>query len=225
MESVPFGEQGIPVQYECDDFLVLDKPIGLASIPERNPAAISLLRLLSERRQRKFYVVHRLDKQVSGVIVFAKTPEFHRYLNLQFEHRRVLKTYLAVVHGRIIQGGRIDTPLRRFGSGRMAVDAAGKACITEYEVLGHPPGATFLQVRPLTGRKHQIRAHLFGIGHPIIGDPLYGDKLMQRAYLRMMLHAASIEFRLPDGRLFAAQTPVPVGFAAGSDRPVHGAAY
>ena len=158
-------------------------------------------------------MVHRLDKQVSGVILFAKTPEFHRYLNLQFEHRQVLKTYLAVVHGQLSQDGRIETPLRRFGSGRMAADPeTGKACLTEYDVLDRRPETTLLRVRPLTGRKHQIRAHLFGIGHPIVGDPLYGDKLFQRSFPRLMLHALGIEFRLPDGRPVEIRTAAPSGF-------------
>jgi tRNA pseudouridine32 synthase / 23S rRNA pseudouridine746 synthase len=213
MDTIPFGEQRIPVICETDDVIAVDKPVGLSSIPERNPRAVSLLNLLSQYRQRKLYVVHRLDKQVSGVILFAKTPEFHRYLNLQFERRRVLKTYLALVHGQVPAGGRIETPLRRFGSGRMAADhEEGKPCVTVYEILEHRPEATLLRVQPLTGRKHQIRAHLCGIGHPIIGDPLYGDKRIQRTFPRLMLHAASIEFRLPDDRRFSARTPVPPGF-------------
>jgi RluA family pseudouridine synthase len=213
MEPILFAGQPVPVIYESDDFIALDKPVGLASIPERNPTNVSLLSVLTEARKRKFYVVHRLDKQVSGVILFAKTPEFHRYLNLQFQHRQVLKNYLAVVHGQILHGGRIDTPLRRFGSGRMAADPeAGKACLTEYDVLDRRPETTLLRVRPLTGRKHQIRAHLFGIGHPIVGDPLYGDKRFQRSFPRLMLHAASIRLALPSGNDIQIETPAPEVF-------------
>jgi tRNA pseudouridine32 synthase/23S rRNA pseudouridine746 synthase len=213
MDPILFGDQPIPAIFESDDFIALDKPVGLASIPERNPKNASLLAVLTEARKRKFYVVHRLDKQVSGVILFAKTPEFHRYLNLQFEHRQVQKTYLAVVHGQLSRGGRIETPLRRFGSGRMAEDREhGKACATEYEVLANLPEATLLRVRPLTGRKHQIRAHLCGSGHPIVGDPLYGDKRFQRTFPRLMLHALSIEFRLPDDRPVEIRTAAPSGF-------------
>jgi tRNA pseudouridine32 synthase / 23S rRNA pseudouridine746 synthase len=213
MDPIPFGELRIPTIFESDDFIALDKPVGLASIPERNPKNASLLSALTAARQQKFYVVHRIDKQVSGIILFAKTPEFHRYLNLQFEQRRVLKTYLAVVHGQVPRGGRIDIPLRRFGSGRMAEDRAkGKPCVTDYEVLDCRPEATLLRVRPLTGRKHQIRAHLFGSGHPIVGDPLYGDKRFQRTFPRLMLHALSIEFRLADGRPVEIRTAAPSGF-------------
>jgi tRNA pseudouridine32 synthase / 23S rRNA pseudouridine746 synthase len=105
MNPILFGDQPIPAIFETDDFIALDKPVGLASIPERNPKNVSLLSVLTAARQQKFYVVHRLDKQVSGVILFAKTPGFHRYLNLQFEHRQVQKTYLAVVHGQLSRGG------------------------------------------------------------------------------------------------------------------------
>jgi RluA family pseudouridine synthase len=219
MNPILFGDQPIPAIFETDDFIALDKPVGLASIPERNPKNVSLLSVLTAARQQKFYVVHRLDKQVSGVILFAKTPGFHRYLNLQFEHRQVQKTYLAVVHGQLSRGGRIDTALRRFGSGRMAEDREhGKPCVTEYEVLANRPEATLLRVRPLTGRKHQIRAHLFSIGHPIIGDPLYGDKRVQRTFPRLMLHALGIEFRLPDGRPVEIRTAAPTGFEPSAAR-------
>lgn len=215
MDAIPFGDQSIPILLESDDLIALDKPVGLASIPERNPQNASLLAVLTAARRQKFYVVHRLDKQVSGVILFAKTPEFHRYLNLQFQHRRVLKSYLAVVHGQLAHGGRIETPLRRFGSGRMAVDPkTGKACLTEYDVLDCRPETTLLRVRPLTGRKHQIRAHLFGIGHPIVGDPLYGDKSFQRSFPRLMLHASSIRFVLPAGGEIQIESPSAAAFMA-----------
>jgi 23S rRNA-/tRNA-specific pseudouridylate synthase len=113
------------------------------------------------------------------------------------------------------QGGRIETPLRRFGSGRMAADPdAGKACLTEYDVLDRRPETTLLRVRPLTGRKHQIRAHLFGIGHPIVGDPLYGDKRFQRSFARLMLHASSIRLTLPAGGELQVESPAAAGFMA-----------
>ena len=220
MNPILFGDQPIPAIFETDDFIALDKPVGLASIPERNPKNVSLLSVLTAARQQKFYVVHRLDKQVSGVILFAKTPGFHRYLNLQFEHRQVQKTYLAVVHGQLSRGGRIETPLRRFGSGRMARQTANTARpvspSTRCSTVGRR--ATLLRVRPLTGRKHQIRAHLFGIGHPIVGDPLYGDKRFQRTFPRLMLHALGIEFRLPDGRPVEIRTAAPSGFEPSAAR-------
>jgi RluA family pseudouridine synthase len=187
----------IPILYEDEDIIAVDKPIKLASIPERNREKISLLKLLSEARQQKLFVVHRLDKQVSGVILFAKNAETHRYLNRLFEQRKVHKIYLALVHGIIEEDrGTIDKPLRRFGSGRMGEDQEkGKPCITQYSVERRCSGATLLKVYPHTGRKHQIRAHFFSIGHPVVGDMLYGDKSLQKRYPRLMLHAHAIRFR------------------------------
>lgn len=214
--AIVTGDQVIPVLFENDDIIAVDKPEKLASIPERNREKVSLLKILSETLGRKFYTVHRLDKQVSGVILFAKTPEAHRQLNLMFEHRQVHKTYMALVHGEIAEEGRvIDKPLRRFGSGRMgeAVDQ-GKACVTEFAVAERLTGYTLVEVSPLTGRKHQIRAHFFGIGHPIVGDTLYGDKSLQKTFPRLMLHAFSIRL-LPAlvGQDVAVTSEIPISFS------------
>jgi tRNA pseudouridine32 synthase / 23S rRNA pseudouridine746 synthase len=194
--AIVTGYQAIPVLFENDDIIAVDKPEKLASIPERNRENVSLLKILSETLERKLYTVHRLDKQVSGVILFAKTPAAHRQLNLLFEHRQVHKTYMALVHGEITgQRGVIDKPLRCFGSGRMGEDIErGKPCLTEFCVLERMPGYTLVQVHPVTGRKHQIRAHFFGIGHPVVGDTLYGDKSIQKTFPRLMLHSLEIEF-------------------------------
>jgi len=194
--AIVTGYQAIPVLFENDDIIAVDKPEKLASIPERNRENVSLLRILCETLERKLYTVHRLDKQVSGVILFAKTPEAHRQLNLMFEHRQVHKTYMALVHGEIAgERGVIDKPLRCFGSGRMGEDAdKGKPCVTEFTVEERLTGYTQVRVSPLTGRKHQIRAHFFGIGHPVVGDTLYGDKSIQKTFPRLMLHSLEIEF-------------------------------
>jgi RluA family pseudouridine synthase len=206
----------IPVLFENDDIIAVDKPEKLASIPERDREKVSLLKILSETLERKLYAVHRLDKQVSGVILFAKTPAAHRQLNLMFEHRQVHKTYMALVHGEIAgERGVIDKPLRRFGSGRMgeAVDQ-GKPCVTEFTVEERLPGYTRVKVSPLTGRTHQIRAHFFGIGHPIVGDTLYGDKSLQKTFPRLMLHALCLRLLLaPVGQDVAVASEIPVSFS------------
>jgi RluA family pseudouridine synthase len=205
----------IPVLLENDDLLAVDKPEKLSSIPERNPEKISLLKILSKARQQKLFVVHRLDKQVSGVILFAKNAETHHYLNRLFAQRKIQKTYLALVHGVIEESiAVIDTPLRRFGSGRMGADPEkGKPCITEFRVERHLPDYTLVKAFPLTGRKHQIRAHFFYIGHAIVGDTLYGDKAIQKRYSRLMLHALSIRFPSPAGEDIFIESAIPPAFA------------
>jgi len=201
----------IPVLFENEDIIAVDKPEKLASIPERNREKISLLKVLTDTLQRKLYVVHRLDKQVSGVIVFAKNPQAHRHLNTLFEQRQVSKTYIALVHGVLDDtSGVIDKPLRRFGSGRMGEDAGrGKPCRTEFTVEQRLPGCTLVRIHPLTGRKHQIRAHFFSIGHPIVGDTFYGDKALQKTYPRLMLHALSLCLSLPTGEYTCLESEIP----------------
>jgi tRNA pseudouridine32 synthase / 23S rRNA pseudouridine746 synthase len=214
--DIATGFQAIPVLFENDDLIAVDKPEKLASIPERNREKVCLLKILSETLERKLYTVHRLDKQVSGVILFAKTPAAHRQLNLMFEHRQVQKTYMALVHGEIAgERGVIDKPLRCFGSGRMGEDVEqGKPCVTEFTVEERFAGCTRVKVSPLTGRKHQIRAHFFAIGHPIVGDTLYGDKSLQKTFPRLMLHALSIRLLLaPGGQEVAVTSEIPVSFS------------
>lgn len=204
----------IPVLFEDDDYLVVDKPEGLASIPERDPERPSLLGLLESERGAKLFVVHRLDKEVSGVIAFAKHADAHRHLNDLFSTREVHKTYVALVHGPVDrQRGVIDAPIRTFGSGRMGVDAArGKPSRTEYEVEERAGSYTRLRLRPVTGRRHQLRVHLYHIDHPIVGDPLYGDRALQQSYPRLMLHAHVLAFRDRAGRRRQVEAAPPESF-------------
>jgi len=214
----------IPVLFENEDFLAVDKPEGLASIPERSKEKNSLLALLSARYSKKLYVVHRLDKEASGVILFAKNPSAHRFMNERFCSREVQKTYLILVHGRLSRnGGVIEKPLRQFGSGRMGVDASrGKESTTEFCVLERSGSYTLAEAHPVTGRRHQIRVHFYSIGHPVVGDLRYGDKAQQESYPRLMLHAQRIECQLPGGRGLNIEAPVPESFEAvmtGAMRP------
>lgn len=204
----------IPPLFEDDDVLAVNKPGGLASIPERDTTQESLLFQLSAARPTKLYVVHRLDKEVSGVIIFAKNAAAHTFLNAQFSRHTVRKTYLAVVHGVMAQAsGTIDVPLRQFGSGRMGVDSKrGKESVTTFHVLKHFAAHTLVEVHPVTGRRHQIRVHLYSLGHAIVGDPLYGEKELQHQLPRLMLHAQRIEVRLPSGNEVMIEAPVPESF-------------
>ncbi|MBN2198955.1 MAG: RNA pseudouridine synthase [Candidatus Aminicenantes bacterium] len=183
---------GVPVLYESDDILVVDKPEGLVS--NARDLESGLLPRVQGERPGRLFIVHRLDKEVSGVLILAKTAAAHRLLNDAFSRGEVRKTYLALVRGAVAgDKGVIDRPLREFGSGRMGVDAArGKPSRTEWEVVERLGETALLRARPLTGRRHQIRVHFYSIGHPVAGDLKYGDRAAQRAFPRLMLHALDI---------------------------------
>jgi len=204
----------IPILFENEDILVVNKPEGLASIPEGNKGKDCLISLLSSVFPRRLYVVHRLDKEASGVILFAKNAAAHKYLNEQFSSRSVRKTYVALTHGAIEEtSGIIDKPLRQFGSGRMGVDLQrGKPCTTKFRVRERLGAYTLVEAYPLTGRRHQIRVHFYSIGHPIVGDLRYGDKAVQRTFPRLMLHAQKITLQLPSGEGVTIEAPIPESF-------------
>jgi RluA family pseudouridine synthase len=160
------------------------------------------------------YVVHRLDKDVSGVLLMAKNAATHKSLNAQFLDKQVKKTYLALTHGVIWDAhGVIDLPIREFGSGRMGADAVrGKPSTTEFQVEKRYDRYTLVKVFPVTGRRHQIRVHFYSLGHPLVGDQRYGDRAMQRLYPRLMLHARRIEVKLPSVGVLAVEAPPPDSF-------------
>ena len=203
----------IHLLHEDAHLLAVSKPSGQVVIPGRGDLpGEPLVAELEKHTGEKVYVVHRLDRGASGVVLFAKNPKAHRFLSLQFENREVAKTYQVLAQGTIDHGDRIDQPLRAFGSGRMGVHPDGKPSATEFEVRELLKGATLLDVKPLTGRRHQIRVHFFSIGHPVMGDPLYGKDRPVGGVLRLMLHAQSLEFRHPSGTKLALRTDPPQDF-------------
>ncbi|HMD69265.1 MAG TPA: RluA family pseudouridine synthase [Chitinivibrionales bacterium] len=206
----------LPILFENSDLLAVSKPEGLTSIPGSEKGNDTLLSLLSKQYGQKLFVVHRLDKDVSGVMLFAKNAAAHKCLNDQFAAHRIRKTYLALVHGAPGNGkGVINKPIHQYGSGRMGVDELrGKPSSTEYEVVEQCGKFSLVKANPRTGRKHQIRVHFYSIGHPIAGDRLYGDKTAQAAFPRVMLHAQEITFRLLTGEEKTVEAPVPESFTA-----------
>lgn len=206
----------ISVVYEDDDVLAVDKPAGVVTIPGYDRDAYTLLERLTEQVGGKLYVVHRLDKEVSGVIVFAKHAEAHRHLSMAFEARQVHKTYRAVAHGCIERDrGVIEAPLRKFGSGRMGIDPKrGKASITTYQVRERFGAYTMVDAHPVTGRRHQLRVHFYHLGHPLVGDPTYGDLDVQVRYPRLLLHASALRLPLPGGSERTLEAPLPAAFTA-----------
>ncbi|MGE5295159.1 MAG: RluA family pseudouridine synthase [Solirubrobacterales bacterium] len=204
------------ILFENADLIAVNKPEGLAAIPEQNPQEPSLFERLCAERGETLFIVHRIDKDTSGVILFARNADAHRHLNMEFETRRVRKVYLALTHG-VIAGdwGKIDKPLARFGSGRVGINAQrGKSSLTEFTVVKRLPAHTLIEAYPKTGRRHQIRVHLYSIGHAIAGDRLYGDQMIQRDYPRMMLHAKRLTIRAPSGEELTFEAPAPQSFTA-----------
>ena len=184
-----------------DDVVAVNKPEGVAAVPERAHDTTCLAWQVSQALGAAVLPVHRLDKNVSGVILFARHEAAHRFLNTAFERREVRKTYLAVVHGAPVPDeGIVDRPIREFGSGRMGVDPRGKPSATGFRVRERFGAYALVEAQPHTGRRHQIRVHLYALGHPIVGDPRYGDTAAQKRYPRLMLHAAGIALALPSGR-------------------------
>ncbi|KAF0124924.1 MAG: hypothetical protein FD189_2055 [Elusimicrobia bacterium] len=190
------------ILYLDDELIIACKPAGMLTIPARGPLgeSRSLLELLREEHGDVF-TVHRLDREVSGAAVFARSRKAHAALCGQFERREVLKLYLAAAHGRMEDDeGEIDKPVQEYGSGRMGVGFDGKPSVTCYKVIGRLKTATLLEVDLKTGRRHQIRVHFYYIGHPLVGDPLYGDKLLQEKYPRLMLHSWRLGLVSPSGK-------------------------
>lgn len=195
------------------DFLVFDKPSGLLSVPGRHPA---LWDSLLSRVQEEFphaLIVHRLDKDTSGIVLMSLNRKAHAFVAAQFAARTTRKTYIAEVWGRVQdQEGIVDLPLAidPENKPRHRVDTFnGKPAQTRWEVIGYGENRTRLRLFPLTGRTHQLRVHMKTMGHVILGDEFYADGAALSAANRLLLHAEELTFRHPDGSdvTFTAATP------------------
>jgi 23S rRNA pseudouridine955/2504/2580 synthase/23S rRNA pseudouridine1911/1915/1917 synthase len=163
--------------FENDFFIVINKPAGMLSIPDREQSQASLKDILIEK-YGSIYTIHRLDKETSGIIVFAKNDITHKYFSQQFESRHVEKYYMGLVHGTLAHAtGTIDAPMQAhsFIAGKMIVNKNGKPSVTDYEVQESFGKFSLVKFKIHTGRMHQIRVHASNIGHPIACDTLYGD--------------------------------------------------
>jgi len=170
--------QAYELLYEDDHILVVNKPAGLLTIPDRFGNKDSLVSAL-ERHYGKVFVVHRLDRETSGVLCFARTEAAHRHLSIQFERHAVDKYYHVLVEGIVHhEEGEIDKPIGEHPavSGKMAIVSHGKPSLTFYRVLERFKRYTLVEALLKTGRTHQIRVHFQSIGYPLAIDPLYGRK-------------------------------------------------
>ena len=203
------------VLHDADGILVLEKPAGLPTVPYRLGEREHCLRAWAERQLgARVFVVHRLDKDTSGLVTFARDADTHRRLSQAFEQRRVTKIYFAAVLGHVAQASAtIDAPLREFGSGRVAVDPRGKASVTRYTLRERLRDADLLRVELLTGRRHQIRVHLFHLGHPLLGDPLYGQPRPVGGAGRLLLHAGELTIPSAAGAPLRFESAPPEDFA------------
>lgn len=206
----------IEVVHDDDHLLAVAKPAGMLAVAQRGSPdePESAHGQASRLAGARLFVVHRLDRETSGLLVFAKDAETHRHLSLAFETRQVEKVYLAAVLGTLdAQAGEVDEPIRAFGSGRMGVHPRGKPAQTRWVVLERLPDADLLEVRPVTGRRHQLRVHLYAIGHPVLGDTRYGRPRPVGGAPRLMLHARELSFTDPGGRPISVRREPPGDFA------------
>jgi 23S rRNA pseudouridine1911/1915/1917 synthase len=167
----------LDIIFENDHFIALNKPAGLLSIPDRLGQEISLKDLLKEK-YGNIYTVHRLDRDTTGIIVFAKTEDAHKQLSKLFEGREMEKYYVGLVYGKMTpEQGSIDAPIMEHPGKmtKMMTHAKGKASLTDYEVLESFRLFSWVQFRIHTGRTHQIRVHMHHIAHSLVCDPIYGD--------------------------------------------------
>ncbi len=186
-----------------DDLLVLDKPSGLLSVPGKPEGHRDCLQSRAKAAYPQSLLVHRLDLDTSGIIVFAMNPKAQRHLGLQFERRQTAKTYIARVWGQV-QGdsGTIDLPIDIDWPNRPLHHVSyetGRPAQTDWRVLARDANSTCMELTPFTGRSHQLRVHMLELGHPIMGDRLYAKGEALAAAERLQLHAASLEIFHPTG--------------------------
>jgi len=210
-ENIP-----LDIVYEDEDILIINKPFGLITHPGagnwEGTLANALLHYNADlSRLDRAGIVHRLDKNTSGLMVVAKNPKSQKYLVKQFQAHSVEREYSAIVYGNMISGGTVDDPIGRDSKDRIkqAVRANGKDAVTHYRVINRYANHTHVKANLETGRTHQIRVHLSFIGHPLVGDPLYGGRLRfpkkageeikeaLKAFQRQALHSKKLTLKHP----------------------------
>jgi 23S rRNA pseudouridine955/2504/2580 synthase/23S rRNA pseudouridine1911/1915/1917 synthase len=229
-KHLPVVKTAPEIIFENDHFIVINKPPGLLSIPDREGKEVSL-KLLLQQKYGEIFTVHRLDRETSGIIVFAKDAETHKFLSQAFEERSVAKYYLGIVTGTLSEKQKtIEAPIAEntVKRGVMIIHQRGKLAITDYDVQEEFGKFSLVQFRIHTGRTHQIRVHMQYVGHPLVCDELYGDGIpvkissFKRNYklskneeeekpilARIGLHAQRLSFTDMDGNDYDFQAEMP----------------
>lgn len=190
----------LDILYQDDQIIVANKPAGLLSVPGKLEGRDDCLVSRLQAAHWDTLLVHRLDCDTSGVMIFARTKQAQGFLGQEFEKRRAKKTYIARVAGEMAaDSGHVDLPLGADWPNRprqMVSHEHGRPAQTDWQVIGRSPGETRVRLSPLTGRSHQLRVHLLALGHPILGDPIYATGAA-RDYPRLMLHAETLALHHP----------------------------
>jgi len=230
LAPAPLKAQQIPLQiyFEDRDIAVIEKPAGLVVHPGSGTSGATLVHgllfhfqhLSDAGGETRPGIVHRLDKKTSGLLLVAKNNVAHARLSKDFQDRKIQKTYLALVHGRLgRQTGTIELSVGRHPTVRTKMIAnavRGRSALTEYRVMEQFPGFSLLEVKIKTGRTHQIRVHLSATGHPVAGDEVYGERSYKEfinrfgRFDRYFLHAASLRLNHPmTGEVLEFHSPLP----------------
>lgn len=223
--------KGLSIIFENDDFVAVNKEPGMLTIPDRHDETqLSLYKVLNQK-YGKIYIVHRLDRDTSGLILFAKDESTHKYLSQLFEHRNIEKKYLGIVRGSMpAKKGFINEPIAEhpIKKGMMVINRKGKPSLTNYEVLEDYGIYSLVEFEIQSGRTHQIRLHTKSVGHPVICDESYGDgkpvllssfkkkyklsqnELEERPIIsRLGLHSHSLHFKDSSEKEFFLEAPLP----------------
>lgn len=215
-KEIDFSTSTLPVIYEDDNVIVINKPVGVlthakgALTDEFSVAEFFRPKTSFASDTNRPGIVHRLDRDTSGVMIGAKNPETARLLSKQFQDRKAKKTYIAVLAG-VPKNPKanLDLPIGRNpkAPSTFRVDPQGKSAQTYYEILESTTTNCLVRLRPVTGRTHQLRVHMAYLGSPILGDKIYG-----RAADRLYLHAAALEITIPNGDRRTFEAPIPASF-------------
>ena len=220
----------VPIIAENDSLVVVNKPSGLLTIPDRFDAQLPSVKTRLQQQYGNIFVVHRIDRDTSGILLFAKNEDAHKYYSAAFEERTIVKKYLGLVHGSPLQSsGTINKPIAHHPvqKGKMVVHRSGKPSVTHYRVMQNFGLYSLVEWQIETGRTHQIRVHMQDLGHPIVCDELYGtpepiflsrikrkfklskNEEAERPMLnRLALHAFSLDFTSQEHRQIHLEAPL-----------------